>query len=273
MWTYGHRYQIADAYEIFGHEVWRLPTTIKAFYGLNFIIGLIFLFPLVAPIISLAGGYFVAVYLLGWQEEGRLISKQRKTVILSLLYLPLPLLVIIGFYFGYDFTGTQAGVLGFFMQLIEIWTADIDILYTSALILADAATVGGVLYLIYEGAQQVDHTVTIPEPLITLISGTLFLFLEVSFLLFSDSFGIFLGWIHIGAVVAGILMLLIRYWKGLTSSRDTSIKGWLTLVLFQGVNFASSEIAAISRSTAILFAFSIFLILFGFAYRHASQRY
>ncbi|MFX0049879.1 MAG: hypothetical protein ACFE8U_01175 [Candidatus Hermodarchaeota archaeon] len=272
MWTYGHRYQISDAYETFGREVWRLPTTIKAFYGLNFVIGLIYLFPLISPIISLAGGYFIAVYLLGWREEGERFSNQRRTIILTFLYLPLPLLVVLGFYFGYDIASGQYGVLNFFLRLIEIWTKNIDFLYTSALILADAATVGGVLYLIYEGAQQVDHTVTIPELPITLISAVCFIILESLFIIFS-SFGPFLGYIHIGAVLIGILMLVIRYGKGLTTSKDTSIVGWLTLVFFQIVNFAQEELRAISRSTAILLAFTIFFFLFWIAYRHAGKRY
>ncbi|MFX0184394.1 MAG: hypothetical protein ACFE95_15035 [Candidatus Hodarchaeota archaeon] len=272
MWTYGRRYQISDAYETFGREVWRLPTTIKAFYGFNFVIGLIYLFPLVSPVISLAGGYFIAVYLLGWREEGERFPRQRKTIILTLLYLPLPLLVVIGFYFGYDIASGQYGVLSFFLRLIETWTNNIDFLYISALILADAATVGGVLYLIYEGAQQVDYTVTIPELLITLISAACFLILETLFIIF-PSFEPFLNYIHLGAVLLGILMLVIRYWKGLTTSKDTSITGWLTLVFFQIVNFAQEELAAISRSTAILLAFTIFLFLFWAAYRHSGKRY
>jgi hypothetical protein len=274
MWTYGRRYQISDAYETFGREVWRLPTTIKAFYGFNFVIGLIFLFPLITPIISLVGGYFISVYLLGWREEGKRFSKQRKTIFLTLLYLPLPLLVVLGFYFGYDLANTQYGVLSFFLQLIKIWTDNIDFIYTSALILADAATVGGVLYLIYEGAQQVDYTVTIPELLITLISATCFIILETLFIIFPN-FGTFLYWIHLSVVFIGILMLVIRYWKGLITSKDTSITGWLTLVIFQIVNLASGNLAVftISRSTAILLAFTIFLFLFWAAYRHAGKRY
>ncbi|MFX1284441.1 MAG: hypothetical protein ACFFB5_12350 [Promethearchaeota archaeon] len=275
-WTYGSRYQIGDAYESFGKEVWRLPTTVKAFYGFNFIVGIIFLFPMITPIVSLLGGYFIAVYLFKWREEGKLISTQRKTIILTLLYLPLPLLVIIGFYFGYDPLGEQSGILGFFLKLFNIWNTQLDVIYTSALILADSATIGGILYLIYEGAQQVDHTVRVPGPLITLISAALFLFLEFIYLVVSkDIFPTeaFLQLFHIGAVILGILMLIVRYWKGLTTSRDTSIIGWLTLVFFQIVNFVSGDLEVISRSTAILLAFGIFLFLFGVAYRRAGKRY
>ena len=64
--------------------------------------GVIFLFPIITPIISLFGGYFIAIYLFGWREEGRLISKQRKARILTLVYFPLPLLVVIGFFFGFN---------------------------------------------------------------------------------------------------------------------------------------------------------------------------
>ena len=273
IWTYGRRYQIGEAYELFGREVWRLPTTIKAFYGFNFIIGVIFLFPLIAPFISIFGGYFIAVYLLGWKDKDKRISTNRKTQILTLLYLPLPVLVVMGFYCGYDPLGSTSGVLSFFLRLVEMWNARIDILYTSALIIADCATIGGVIYLIYEGAQQVDQTVKIPEMLITLISLTCFIVLESLFLAFGTSFEVFLYWIHFAVVVLGILMLFIRYWKGLLTSKDTSIVGWLTLVLFQLVNFASDALEAFSRSSAIFFAFTIFVLLFWISYKRAGQRY
>ena len=269
-WTYGRRYQIGDAYESFGREVWRLPTTIKAFYGFNFVIGIIFLLPLVTPIISLLGGYFIAVYLLGWREENKMVTTQRKTLIMTLLYLPLPLLVLFGFY---------SDILRIFLELYEYWKIQIDVIYSSALIIADAATVGGLLYLIYEGAHQVDYTVKIPGPLITLVSIVCFLALETLYLVFPLSFLPFapLWWIHIGAVVLGFSMLILRYWKGLITREDTSITGWLSLVIFQAVNVVSGSpgenLAIISRSTAILLAFSIFLFIFWIAYRKAGQRY
>lgn len=272
-WTYGKRYQIGDAYETFGREVWRLPTTIKAFYGFNFIVGIIFMFPLITPVISLFGGYFIAVYLLGWREEGKLISRKRKTWVLTCLYLPLPLLVVIGFFFGYNLTTPQSGVLDFFFKLITLWNYQIDVLYTSALILADCATFGGVIYLIYEGAQQVDRSVEIPTFLITISSLTAFLILETIYLIYEVTFGIFLYWIHIFAVILGILMLILRYWKGLISKDSTSLSGWITLVIFQAINFFSGPLEQISRSTAILVAFSIFLFLFWVAYRKAGMRY
>ncbi len=81
-------------------------------------------------------------------------------------------------------------------------------------------------------------------------------------------------WIHFGAVVLGIFVLVIRYWKGLVTKETTSITGWFTLVLFQGVNFLSGSIfEQFSRSSAILLAFAIFLLLFWKAYQHASKRY
>ncbi|WP_455465072.1 hypothetical protein [Candidatus Hodarchaeum mangrovi] len=272
-WTYGKRYQIGDAYETFGHEVWRLPTTIKAFYGFNFVIGMIYLFPIITPFISLFGGYFIAIYLFKWRDEGKVITTQRKTILLTLIYLPLPLLVVIGFFFGYNLFGTGSGILGFFFHIIDLWIQNIDILYTSALILADSVTIGGILYLVYEGAQQVDYTVKVPILIINIISISCFLVLETLFLSFTNTFGIFLSWIHVGAVILGVIMLVIRYWKGLLSTKDTSITGWLTLVLFQLVNFASGSLETISRSTAIIFAFSIFLIIFWIAYQRAGKRF
>lgn len=283
-WTYGKRYQISDAYESFGREVWRLPTSIKAFYGFNFVVGIIFLFPVITPIISLFGGYFIAVYFLNWREEGARFSTQRRTLALTLLYLPLPLLVVIGFYFGYNWFVDQSGIIGFFSQLFDIWQGNIDFLYTSAMILADSATVGGVLYLLYEGAKQEDYTIQIPGPLITLISAVCFLVLEVLFILSNMNDwklteaplgAIFL--IHLVIVIAGIGMVIIRYWKGLTERENTSFIGWITLIFFQAVNFLSGgpddPLVIFSRSTAIIMAFAIFLFLFAVAYRHSGRRY
>ncbi|MFX0087042.1 MAG: hypothetical protein ACFFAU_15395 [Candidatus Hodarchaeota archaeon] len=272
-WTIGRRYQIGDAYEMFGREVWRLPTTIKAFYGFNFIIGVIFVTPLLIPIISLFGGYFIAIYLLNWREEGKLISTQRKTIILTLLYLPLPFLVVLGFYFGYNSLSGQSGIIGFFFDLLSMWNDQIDVFYMSALILADCATIGGVFYLIYEGAQQVDHTVTVPGPIITILSIISFLILESLYLLYPLYFGEFLRWIHIGAVIVGVFVLIIRYWKGLVTRETTSITGWITLVIFQAVNFLPGAFERISRSSAIILAFTIFLVIFYISYKHASKRY
>jgi hypothetical protein len=277
-WTYGRRYQIGDAYETFGREVWRLPMTIKVFYGFNFVVGIIFITPLILPLISLLGGYFIAIYLFNWREEGKMISTQRKTIILTLLFLPLPLLVIWGFYFGYpesifDPLSGQSGIFAFFIDLVGMWNGQIDVLYTSALILADCATVGGFFYLLFEGAQQVDHTVTVPGPIITIISFICFLVLEGLYLIYPD-FESFLLVIHIGAVGLGIGVISVRYWKRLITKETTSITGWLTLVLFQGVNFLSGSIfEQFSRSSAILLAFAIFLFLFGLAYQRASKRY
>ncbi len=272
-WTIGRRYQIGDAYEMFGREVWRLPTTIKAFYGFNFIIGLIFITPFLIPLLSLFGGYFIAIYLLNWRDEGKIISTQRKTLLLTLLYSPLPLLVVLGFYFGYNPLSGQSGIIGFFIELLNMWNNQIDVFYISALILADCATIGGVFYLIYEGAQQVDHTVTIPGPIITILSMVSFLILEGLYLIYPVSFGEFLGWIHICAVILGVVVLIIRYWKRLVTRETTSITGWITLVIFQAVNFLSGTFEKISRSTAILLAFTIFLVIFYVSYKHASKRY
>jgi hypothetical protein len=272
-WTYGKRYQISDAYESFGREVWRLPTTIKAFYGFNFFLGVIVLFPIITPVISLFGGYFIAVYLFGWRKEGKRISTQRKTKLLSILYLPLPLLVIIGFFFGFNFNGPETGIFALFVDLFNKWNSQIDALYTSSLILADSATIGGVIYLIYEGAQQVDRTVRIPELFITMVSLACFIVMESLFLFYQTSFEGFLGWIHIAVVILGILMLFIRYWKGLLTNQDTSIIGWLTLLLFQVVNFAPRWLEQVSRSSAIFLAFVIFLFLFSISYQNASKRY
>jgi hypothetical protein len=155
---------------------------------------------------------------------------------------------------------------------MNLWNNNIELLYTSALILADCATIGGVFYLIYEGAQQVDHTVTVPGPIITILSIVSFLILESLYLLYPD-FSQFLGWIHIGAVILGVLVLIIRYWKRLVTRETTSITGWVTLVIFQAVNFLSGELEQISRSTAIFLAFVIFLVIFWSSYQYASKRY
>lgn len=272
-WTFGRRYQIADAYESFGRSVWNLPISIRAFYGFNFVIVLFFLIPILTPIISLFGGYFIAVYLFNWRDEDRRFNLSPRVRIFTFCFFPLPLLIVVGFFFGHGTNASGTGLLSLFIELFELLESNVDTLYTAALILADAATIGAILYFIYEGAQQVDKSINIPEIRITLLVFIIFFSLEAIYLIiepFREYFSIF----HLVMVGIGLLLVIVRLIKGLNTESNTNLKSWLFLIVFQIINFISGNtIQVIARSTAIIVAFLIFSILFFTEYRHACQRF
>ncbi len=270
LWTYGERYVIAEAYQRLGTRIWRLPTAIKVFYGLNFLIGIVFLLPLISPIIALFGGFFLAVFVFHLKKEDESLFN-RKVLIVTFLYLPFALGIAWGFY---------SGIVDIFGSVINIWLDNLDLLYISALILADCVTFGGIVYFVYEGAQQVDPTVVIPEGFITLGIFALYIVLEVFYLVF-PSFSVYLTWVHYAAVAVGLVIFVIRYLKGLgRSGHGTSLGSWLFILIFQFLNFLSNQKIigeltglAVGRTTAIYIAFLIFVGLFMISYVEAKSRF
>ncbi|MHA2272725.1 MAG: hypothetical protein ACXACI_12745 [Candidatus Hodarchaeales archaeon] len=267
-WTYVRREQIAEAYERMFGRVWRLPVAIKAFYGFNFLLTIAFILPLVAPIVALFGGYFLGLLLFGRgskdEEEGPTLRERalRKPVkILSILYLPLPAIIIFWVY---------SEALPEVLELIdEVWFQNLEFLFSSSLCLADAVTLGNALLLVYEGAREVDHLIEVPEKRIFLLTIAAFIILEGILIAFSE----ILIFIHFFAVLLGIGTLALRYAKGLTGEGGgQSIGGWLSIIAFQLINYVS-EIFDVGRTMAIAFASVLFLILFLLSYHEAGKRF
>lgn len=266
-WTYTRREQIAEAYERMFSRIWRLPVAIKVFYGFNFLLTLAFLLPLIAPIVALFGGYFLGLLLFGRgsdDEEGptfRERALKRPVKIISILYLPFPALIIFWVY---------SKALDPVLKLInDVWLDNLDLLYSSSLCLADAVTFGSALLLVYEGAREVDHLVEIPEKRILLLTIVAFTILEGILLAFPD----IIFYIHVVAVSLGILILVLRYAKGLTGEKGgQSVGGWLSIIAFQLINYVGA-IFNVGKDIALIFAAILFLILFVISYREAGRRF
>lgn len=266
-WTYVRREQIAEAYERMFGRVWRLPVAIKAFYGFNFLLTVAFILPLVAPVVALFGGYFLGLLLFGRgseDEEGPTFREKalRKPVkIISILYLPVPALIIFWVY---------SEALPQVLELInDVWLDNLEFLFSSSLCLADAVTLGNALLLVYEGAREVDHLVEVPEKSIFLLTIISFIILEAILLAFPE----ILIFIHFFAVLLGIGTLALRYSKGLTGENSgQSIGGWLSIIAFQLINYVS-EIFDVGRTMAIALASVLFLILFLLSYHEAGKRF
>ncbi len=267
VWTYLRRDQISEAYERMFSRVWRLPVAVKVFYGFNFLLTITFLLPLIAPIVALFGGYFLGLLLFQGgreEDEGPTIRERvlkRPVKIMSFLYLPFPLLVNFWVY---------SKALPKVLDLIEdVWLDNLDFFYSSSLCLADAVTFGNVLLLVYEGAREVDHLVTIPERRIFLLTVFMFFILEGVLIAFEE----ILIFIHVFAVLLGMGSLGLRYLKGLTgASGELSITGWISIIAFQLVNYVT-EFFDLSRTAALGLASIIFLVLFVQSYQEASKRY
>ncbi len=267
LWSYLWRDQIADTYELMGQRVLKLSVGTLLFYGLNCAIVLLFLLPFLAPLVALAGGYFIARLIFGE-------AKSKKVLLVTVIYLPIPLLIAIGFY---------GGILDELVTFVILWDTFLPYLYGICLGLADGIVIGSIILLIYEGAKQVDPTVPIPSGLITLISlGLGVIFMGIFLVgpegpenLVLTSLNITFV-IHLIAITIGIGVFLIRYLKGLAQVSGGGYIGWLSIIAFQAVNILSSPNVfpelGFSKSMAVFLAFGLFLLLFIISFRQVHQQ-
>lgn len=271
LFTWFKRYQLADTYEDLGTQVWKLPLSIKIFYGINFIIISLFALPLVAPIIGLAGGYYLGILLFGRAEEGPNIKRVEIKFVFT-VYLIYAMFIALVHYIQ---------VWEFFDSLIQLWIDNIDILYLSALNLADAVIFSSIVVFIFEFRRLRDNTLDIP-PIGGILTIILFFFLE-GFLLgfyYTEPIGLLpdvlnaFNIIHITAFLANIILLFLRWLFQMQQDEEsTSIYVWITIIIFQLVNVASEDIKVISRTFAITLTCIIFMILFIISYRNVSRNY
>jgi hypothetical protein len=270
IFTWYKKYVLAETYAEISSTIWQLPTGIKVFYGFNFILICIFGLPLIAPIIGLFGGYFLGLMIFGRSEDEPNI-KRPKVRLITTLYLPFALFFALIFYL-------QVG--GFFNALIELWKENIDIMYLSALNLADAVIITSLIIFVFELRQKYDYTSEIP-PIGPIIAITAFIILEGSllFFYFSGSNGLSTDTnfvftvIHISAFLVNLILLFLRWFLQIYQDTETgtSIYAWITIFIFQLVNVASEDIQLISRTGAILLTCGVFIILFYLTYRKVSD--
>ena len=270
LWSVKQRYQLADAYEHMGSRIWKLPITIKIFYGINSLVVLMFLIPLISPLLSMLTGFIFGA-LLSKSREKKYFSKM--SLIIGLLYLPIPALVAWAFY---------SGIVPAFGTLIELWRSNLEFMYISTILLADSVTFGGVVYLIYEGAREVDPSVQVPEIPITISVIVLYAIMEGFLIAYPGSFGEFLIFVHWFAIIVGIVTIGVRLWRGLSPTRGaTSISGWVTLIFFQALNLITNYVSkfipdvdfSFAKSLAIFVAFFVFMVMFIGSYYRATTRF
>ena len=278
--TYIRRYQTADAYDQMGNRIWRLPTGIKAFYGLNFFLIVVFGLPLVAPLIGLLGGYYLGLIIFGRSTDPDKPNISRPNIRASLLlYLPFALCIAIIFY---------AQAWNFYTDIYTLWTNNVDLMYSSALNLANAVVFGSLILIIFEYRQLQDYSLNIP-PVAPIITGSIFFLLELPLLVFNFMHpGVLtaqeqLGFniVNLAAFVSGLVILVLRWRFALDQDQTqegNSFWAWITILLFQIVNFITSVPAPggvhlLTRTTAIFLASIIFIVLFILSYRNASKNY
>ncbi|MFX0093533.1 MAG: hypothetical protein ACFFBD_17410, partial [Candidatus Hodarchaeota archaeon] len=260
LWSYLWRDQIADTYELMGQRVLKLSVGTLLFYGINFGIVLLLLLPVIAPLVALGGGFFIARLIFGE-------TRSKKVLLITLLYIPIPLFIAIGFYLG---------IYNEFIQLVTYWNEILPFLYGICIAIADGIAIGSLILLIFEGAKQVDSTVSIPNGLITLSSLGLAVIFAGIFLIGSEGMQIITFdlsfWIHIVAIGIGIIVLVIRYLKGLSQVSEAGYLGWASIIAFQLVNIASSQnLALITRPVAVFLGFGLFLLLFAISFWEVTQ--
>lgn len=269
LFTWYRKYILAETYAEISSTIWKLPTGIKAFYGFNFIIICVFGLPLVAPLIGLLGGYFVGLLIFGYAEDEPNI-KRPKIRIFTSVYLPFAIIFAFIFYL-------QVG--GFFNTLVSIWDDNINLMYLSALNLADSVIIASIIVFFFEIRQKYDYTLDIP-PISAIIVIISFIILQGSLLFFyfsdpnlSREVNLTFTIIHISAFILNILLLFLRWVLRISQDSDTgtSIYAWITIFIFQLVNIASEEIQLISRTGAILLTCLVFMVLFLLTYRKVSE--
>ncbi len=220
-----HRYRLADTYSYAGETIIRMPTVMRIFYTLNFVLALcFFVLPILSPVLAIFSGWFL-YGLLTNESQGELNEKTipKPRILVTLLLMPIPLLIALSY-------RTYIGSL--ISYLNNYWISHLDQIYTSGVNLAAAAAIGGFLYLVYEGAQQIDRYVKIPLKLITLISLAIFVTAEALFIQTGWQTSIGLQVFHILGLGVGLVTFVIRAVRGLRqqSTSETSLTT-LALVL------------------------------------------
>ncbi len=271
LFSYFQRYEISEAYENMGKTVWALPNSIKAFYGFNFIIVILFGLPFIAPLISLTGGYFLGLVIFKKKEDVVQISRpliRASTV----LYLPFGLFIGFIFYFQ---------ISSFFSQLAQLWANNTNFLYLSSLNLANGALISGLLLTFFDYMDKNSLTFEKPKFLNTIVGVVVFIALELLLIYLyyftSEGFNLTNQLIFSAVNIIGFLLsiILIAFrWliRSEYEQEGTGLIGWITIVVFQLINLISqSNFKFISQTTAILLTSIIFIVLFISSYIKATK--
>ena len=254
-----------------GETVWNLPASIKAFYGFNFIVVIFFRLPLIAPLISLSGGYFIGLMLFKKKED--VVQISRPLIKFStMIYLPFGIFICIIFYYQ---------IANFFTQLAQLWVNNINFLYLSSLNLANGALITGLILALFNYFEKNSLTFEKPEYLSAIIGTVVFLALEFVLIYFYyyTSTGItgthqliFTAVNVIGFLLSIILIGLKWLMRSEFEQESTGLVGWITIFVFQLINLISQgTFQFISQTTAIFLTSLIFILLFASSYVKATK--
>ena len=263
-WLYGtfiYRYKFADAYSKMCEAVGQLPLTFRIFYTFNLFLVLIYvIFPIFSPLLAIISVILLSSFI------ARMVSKDEenpnKLVRFLLLILLFPLIVLIS--------------IGFYIELPEIWDVlgdswfdNLETFFIAGLILADSIAIGSLLWLLYEGASQVDPTIQIPEIRISFIVAIIFA-IGSYFYWYTD---VNVDPLHLVGLTIASFVFLVRWKKGLkkeTTKTTMSIIGLLTMPLFIGAEFLR-RYSDVARTSVIAFASIIYFIIFLIAWKKAQN--
>ena len=271
LFSYFQRYEISEAYEHMGETVWNLPASIKAFYGFNFFIVILFGLPFIAPFISLTGGYFLGLVIFKKKEDTVQIS--RPLIRFStIIYLPFG--IIIGALFYYQ-------IAPFFSELAQLWSDSTNFLYLSSLNIANGALISGLLLALFDYIEKNSITFERPDFLNAVIGIVVFICLEAILVYFAYYTEEGINGTHqlvfsAVNVIGFFLSLILIAFKWLTRAdyeqKGTGLIGWITIFAFQLINLISQgRFTFISQTTAILLTSLIFILLFISSYVKATK--
>ncbi len=271
LFSYFQRYEVSEAYENMGETVWNLPNSIKAFYGFNFLIVILFGLPFIAPIISLTGGYFLGLVLFNKKEDVVQISRpliRTSTV----LYLPFGIFIGVIFYIQISPT---------FSQLANLWIASTNFLYLSSLNIANGALISGLLLAMFDYIEKNSVTFEKPEFLNSVVGLVVFVCLEAVLVYFSffteegitGTHQLIFSAVNVIGFFLSLLLLAMKWFMRYDYDQaGTGLVGWITIVAFQLINLISQgKFAFISQTTAILLTSLIFILLFISSYIKATK--
>lgn len=271
LFSYFQRYEVSEAYEHMGETVWNLPSSIKAFYGFNFFLVILFGLPFFAPIISLIGGYFIGLALFKKKEDVVQISRPLIRIS-TVVYLPIGIFIGILFYFQ---------IVRFFTPLIDLWTNSTNFLYLSSLNIANGALISGLLFAMFTYFENNSLTFETPEYLNAIVGALVFITLEAVLLYFYYYTPEGITGVHqlvfsavniIGFFLSVILVAIKWVTRADYEETGTGIVGWITIIVFQLVNiFSQGSLKIISQTTAILITSLIFILLFISSYIKATK--
>lgn len=271
LFSYFQRYEVSEAYEHMGETVWNLPSSIKAFYGFNFFLVILFGLPFIAPIISLIGGYFIGLALFKKKEEVVQISRPLIRIS-TVLYLPIGIFIAILFYYQ---------IARFFSPLINLWTSSTNFLYLSSLNIANGALISGLLLALFTYIENNSFTFEKPDYLNAIIGVLVFLTLEAVLIYFyygtpegiTGTHQLVFSAVNIIGFFLSVILVAIKWiTRSEMEESGTGIVGWITIIVFQLVNiFSQSSFKIISQTTAILITSLIFIVLFVNSYIKATK--